>query len=71
VIAFYKDQVYHLKNKLKREFGKEILNFVDVNTVDGFQGQEKDIIILSCVRASKDNGIGFLQDERRLVIAFD
>ena len=68
MITFYKDQAYHLKNKLRREFGNDIVNYVDVNTVDGFQGQEKDIIILSCVRASRDSGIGFLQDERRLVI---
>ncbi|KAK4378630.1 hypothetical protein RND71_000492 [Anisodus tanguticus] len=39
---------------------------VDINTVDGFQGREKDVAIFSCVRASKDKGIGFVADYRRM-----
>ena len=50
--------------------GSNILNTIDVNTVDGFQGQEKDIIILSCVRGGVDRGIGFLGDIRRMNVGF-
>lgn len=48
-----------------QKYGERILEHLDINTIDGFQGQEKDIIIVSCVRANK-NSIGFLSDKRRL-----
>ncbi|KAI8373222.1 uncharacterized protein BYT42DRAFT_579639 [Radiomyces spectabilis] len=66
VITPYKQQLSQLKSRFERRFGSKILDVVDFNTVDGFQGQEKDIIIFSCVRAGADRGIGFLADIRRM-----
>ena len=65
VITFYKTQASKLKEELQRTFGRNILESIEVNTVDGFQGQEKDIILLSCVRSGR--GLGFITDMRRLV----
>ncbi|KAG0258502.1 DEAD-box type RNA helicase [Mortierella polycephala] len=69
VISPYKQQVRTLKDYFQRTFGREILEAVDFNTVDGFQGQEKDIIIFSCVRASHYGSVGFLADIRRMNVA--
>lgn len=60
VITPYYAQVQYLKNKL----GHEI-----VRTVDGFQGQQKEVIVMSLVRDNLTGDIGFLQDERRLNVA--
>lgn len=63
VIAPYNAQVSVLKEKLGD------LQNVQVSTVDGFQGQEKDIIVISCVRSNAQGDIGFLRDMRRLNVA--
>jgi ATP-dependent RNA/DNA helicase IGHMBP2 len=63
VIAPYSAQVTYLKDKLND------LENIQVSTVDGFQGQEKDIILISCVRSNAEGEIGFLKDMRRLNVA--
>ncbi|KAF9962222.1 DEAD-box type RNA helicase [Mortierella alpina] len=69
VISPYKQQVRTLRECFQRTFDRGILEAVDFNTVDGFQGQEKDIIIFSCVRASQSGSVGFLADIRRMNVA--
>lgn len=69
-VSPYREQV----NALRRELSRSSSSFsstlsVEVNTVDGFQGREKDVIIFSCVRSSHRGGIGFLRDIRRLNVA--
>ncbi|KAK9470014.1 SEN1 N terminal-domain-containing protein [Dipodascopsis tothii] len=67
VVTPYKQQLNELKNVFRRKFGQPIFQVVDFNTIDGFQGQEKDIIIISCVRAAGGGrGVGFLSDVRRM-----
>ncbi|GAA6050889.1 hypothetical protein JCM3770_005758 [Rhodotorula araucariae] len=70
IVTPYKGQVGELKRQFRQRFGEEILSKIAFNTVDGFQGQEKDIIILSCVRGgTADKGVGFLADTRRMNVA--
>jgi senataxin len=61
VVSMYKAQVVELRRQFEQRFGRDIVESVDFNTVDGFQGQEKDVIILSCVRAGPGlQSVGFL-----------
>lgn len=70
VISPYRAQVQYLKQLLqKREFFKPYRKAISVNTVDGFQGQERDIIIISLVRSNDEGEIGFLRDLRRMNVA--
>ena len=70
IISPYRAQVDHLRRLLKkREFFKPYRHLITVNTVDGFQGQERDIIVISLVRANDEGQIGFLRDLRRMNVA--
>ena len=70
IISPYRAQVQLLRRLLmKREFFKPFRRYISVNTVDGFQGQERDIIVISMVRANDDGQIGFLRDLRRMNVA--
>ena len=70
IISPYRAQVQYLRRLLKkREFFKPFRQLVSVNTVDGFQGQERDIILISLVRANDEGQIGFLRDLRRMNVA--
>nr|XP_023920246.1 probable helicase MAGATAMA 3 isoform X2 [Quercus suber] len=66
IISPYSQQVKLLKDHFKTTFGVDSDTVVDITTVDGCQGREKDVAIFSCVRASKDKSIGFLADYRRM-----
>ncbi|MDE7414227.1 MAG: AAA family ATPase [Muribaculaceae bacterium] len=70
LISPYKAQVNYLRHLLKRlSFFKPYRSLISVNTVDGFQGQERDIIVISLVRSNEQGQIGFLQDLRRMNVA--
>lgn len=70
IISPYKAQVQYLRQMLRKEpFFKPYRPYLTVNTVDGFQGQERDVILISLVRANEDGQIGFLSDLRRMNVA--
>ena len=70
VISPYRAQVQYLRRLLKKkEFFKPYRSLISVNTVDGFQGQERDVILISLVRANDEGQIGFLRDLRRMNVA--
>ena len=70
IISPYRAQVQHLRQLIrKRAFFKPFQHLISVNTVDGFQGQERDIILISLVRANEEGQIGFLRDLRRMNVA--
>ena len=70
IISPYRAQVQLLRKELrKREFFRPYRHLLTVNTVDGFQGQERDIILISLVRSNDGGDFGFLRDLRRMNVA--
>ena len=64
IITPYAGQVRAIRNSMS-----EKLDDVEVKTVDGYQGREKEVIIFSCVRSNTEQNIGFLSEMRRLNVA--
>jgi len=70
IISPYRAQVQYLRKLIrKQEFFKPFRHLISINTVDGFQGQERDVIIISLVRSNEKGEIGFLGDLRRMNVA--
>ncbi len=70
IISPYKAQVQYLRSRIKGDASlKPYRHLFTVNTVDGFQGQERDVIFISLVRANEEGQIGFLNDLRRMNVA--
>ncbi len=68
IISPYAEQVKFIRDQINEDGTFSGMD-IEVNTIDGFQGQEKDIIYLSLVRSNERGEIGFLKDERRLNVA--
>ena len=70
IISPYKGQVQLLRRMLRRDaWWKPLRQLISVNTVDGFQGQERDLILISMVRNNEQGQVGFLSDLRRMNVA--
>ncbi|HIZ32755.1 MAG TPA: AAA family ATPase [Candidatus Bacteroides merdigallinarum] len=70
IISPYKAQVQYLRARIRGNAAlRPYRDLMTVNTVDGFQGQERDVIFISLVRANEDGQIGFLGDLRRMNVA--
>eukprot|EP00908_Phaeocystis_cordata_P022535 Transcript_4946.p3 GENE.Transcript_4946~~Transcript_4946.p3 ORF type:complete len:474 (+),score=230.79 Transcript_4946:2027-3448(+) len=73
IIAPYNGQVRHLRRVIAEALGAERALELEVNSVDGFQGREKEVIIFSAVRSdlgrAHTRGVGFLKDPRRINVS--
>ena len=70
IISPYKGQVQLLRRMLRKDsYWKPLRHLISINTVDGFQGQERDIILISMVRNNEQGQVGFLADLRRMNVA--
>jgi len=70
IISPYRAQVRLIRRLLKwQKYFRHLRHQITVNSVDGFQGQERDVIILSMVRDNEEGAIGFLGDLRRMNVA--
>jgi superfamily I DNA and/or RNA helicase len=70
MISPYKGQVHLLRQLIKHDrWWKPFRSLITINTVDGFQGQERDVIVISLVRSNAEGDIGFLRDLRRMNVA--
>jgi superfamily I DNA and/or RNA helicase len=68
IISPYAAQVRYISNEISADSSLSGLD-LEVNSIDGFQGQEKDVIYISLVRSNPAGEIGFVKDERRLNVA--
>ncbi|MEO1513551.1 MAG: IGHMBP2 family helicase [Bacteroidota bacterium] len=68
IISPYKEQVVYIKEQMEEESALSDLT-LHIGTIDGFQGQERDVIYLSLVRSNGKSEIGFLSDYRRMNVA--
>ncbi|MFK7773878.1 MAG: AAA domain-containing protein, partial [Saprospiraceae bacterium] len=69
-ITPYRSQIVHMKEQFTEDETLAVYqDFVTINTIDGFQGQERDVIYISLVRSNDKNEIGFLNDYRRMNVA--
>lgn len=70
LISPYKAQIQYIRSLIKKDgYFKPFKKLITVHTVDGFQGQERDVIVISLVRSNNEGQIGFLQDLRRMNVA--
>lgn len=70
IISPYRVQAQYIRQQLRRRDAlRPLKSVIDVHTVDGFQGQERDIILISLVRSNDHGQIGFLSDLRRMNVA--
>ena len=70
IISPYKGQIRLLRQMLRQDrYWRQFRSLITVNTVDGFQGQERDVIVISLVRSNAEGDIGFLRDLRRMNVA--
>ena len=70
IISPYRAQVLYIRHLIKKtDFFKPFRKIISVTTVDGFQGQERDVILVSLVRSNEEGQIGFLRDLRRMNVA--
>lgn len=70
LISPYKAQVQYLRSLVRRDEAlRPLRRQITVNTVDAFQGQERDVVVISLVRANEEGQIGFLSDLRRMNVA--
>ena len=68
IISPYREQVKHMKERISEDQRFASMELA-VNTIDGFQGQERDVVYISLVRCNEKGEIGFLSDTRRMNVA--
>ncbi|MFZ1705437.1 MAG: AAA domain-containing protein [Saprospiraceae bacterium] len=68
ILSPYAEQVRYITEEVSEDDSTHLFQ-LEINTIDGFQGQEKDVIIISLVRSNHRSEIGFLKDARRLNVA--
>lgn len=70
IISPYRAQVQYLRTLIRKDnYLRPLRKQITVNTVDAFQGQERDVVLVSLVRANEQGQIGFLSDLRRMNVA--